>query len=157
MIGLPGSKLVSTDKTAANSGNMYMKRCSNIIVRNMTFEGPGAYDVDGRDNFVVDNSTNIWVDHCEFRDGLDGNFDIKNAADLISVTWCKFIYFKKPTAGGSGGSDDHRFTNLIGSGDDATQDRGKLRITFQYCWWAEGCKARMPRVRFGKVHVAKLF
>jgi len=154
VIGLPGAKLVSADRTSGNSGIFNVKRCKNIIIRNLIFEGPGAYDVDGWDNMVLDNCTNIWVDHCEFQDALDGNFDIKSASDFISVTWCKFVYNKPPTAGGSGGSPDHRFSNLIGSGDGATGDRGKLRITFQYNWWAEGCKARMPRVRFGKVHIA---
>jgi pectate lyase len=151
--GLPGSKLVSKDLTADGSGILYVKRCSNIIFKNLIFEGPAAYDTDGSDNMTIDNSTNIWVDHCEFQDGLDGNLDIKNAADYITVTWCKFTYKKTPIAGGSGGSDDHRFSNLFGSGDGATGDRGKLRITMQNCWWAEGCKARMPRVRFGKVHM----
>lgn len=151
--GLPGSRLVSNDQTKDGSGILSVKRCSNIIFRNITFEGPGAYDTDGWDNVTVDASTNIWVDHCEFQDGMDGNLDIKNASDYISVTWCKFIYNKAPRPGGSGGSDDHRFSNLFGSSDGATGDRGKLRITMQYCWWAQGCKARMPRVRFGKVHI----
>jgi len=29
-----------------------------------------------------------------------------------------------------------------------------LRVTFSNCWWSEGCVERMPRVRFGQVHVA---
>ena len=151
--GLPGSKLVSTDLTTSNSGIIYVKRCSNLIFRNITFEGPGAYDTDGWDNMTLDNCTNIWVDHCEFQDGLDGNLDIKNMSDYVSVTWCKFIYNKAPIPGGPGGSDDHRFSDLFGSSDGATDDRGHLRVTLQNCWWAQGCKARMPRVRFGKVHV----
>ena len=151
--GLPGSRLVSNDLTASGSGILYVKRCSNVIFRNITFEGPGAYDTDGWDNMTLDASTNIWVDHCEFQDGMDGNLDIKAAADYITVTWCKFIYNKAPIPDGPGGSDDHRFSNLFGSGDGATGDRGHLRITMQHCWWAQGCKARMPRVRFGKVHV----
>jgi pectate lyase len=151
--GLPGSKLVSNDLTKDGSGILYIKRCSNILFRNMTLEGPGAYDTDGWDNMTIDNSTNVWVDHCEFQDGMDGNFDIKNAADYISVTWCKFIYNKAPISGGPGGSNDHRFSDLFGSGDAATTDRGKLRVTMQNCWWAQGCKARMPRVRYGKVHI----
>jgi uncharacterized repeat protein (TIGR02543 family) len=157
IFGLPGSKLVSTDLTHDSSGILYIKRCSNIILRNLTFEGPGAYDADGWDNVTIDNSTNMWIDHCEFQDGMDGNLDIKNAANYISITWCKFIYNKPPIPGGSGGSNDHRFSNLFGSADDATGDRGKLNITMQYCWWAQGCKARMPRVRFGKVHVVNSF
>jgi pectate lyase len=60
---------------------------------------------------------------------------------------------KKPKAGGPGGSDDHRYSDLIGSSDSATGDRGTLKITFARCWWASGCRERMPRVRFGQVHI----
>jgi uncharacterized repeat protein (TIGR02543 family) len=151
--GLPGSKLVSTDITAAGSGILYIKRLTNVVFRNLTFEGPGAYDTDGNDNMTIDNCTNIWVDHCDFQDGVDGNLDIKNLTDYVSVTWCRFVYLKPPIPGGSGGADDHRFSNLFGSSDGATGDRGKLRITMYNCWWAQGCKERMPRVRFGKVHL----
>lgn len=151
--GLPGSRLVSTTLTKDGSGILNVKRCSNIIFRNLTFEGPGAYDTDGWDNMILDASTNIWVDHCEFQDGMDGNLDIKNASDYVTLTWCKFVYKKAPVPDGPGGADDHRFSNLFGSSDGATADRGHLRVTIQNCWWAEGCKARMPRVRFGKVHV----
>lgn len=153
IFGLPGSRLISTDLTAAGSGILYVKRCTNIIIRNITFEGPGAFDEDGNDNLTIENCTRVWIDHCEFQDGMDGNLDIKTASDYVSVTWCKFIYNKAPIPGGSGGSNDHRFSNLFGSSDDAIDDRTHLNITMQYNWWAQGCKARMPRVRFGKVHM----
>ena len=153
IIGLPGSKIVSTDMTASGSGILYIKKCKDFIIRNLNFQGPGAYDNDGYDNLCIDNCQNFWVDHCEFHDGMDGNFDIKNMSDFISVTWCKFSYEKPPKAGGSGGSDDHRYSNLIGSSDGATDDAGKLNVTFYYCWWGEGVRERMPRMRFGKLHV----
>jgi len=153
LFGSSGAKIVSTDQSKDNSGLMYIKRCNNIIVRNIIFEGPGAYDVDGQDNVTVDACNNVWVDHCEFRDGVDGNFDIKNTSDFVTVSYTKFAYQKSPKPDGPGGSDDHRFSNLIGSGDNATPDRGHFRITFVRCWWAQGCVARMPRVRFGKVHI----
>ena len=153
IIGLPGAKLVSTNMSKDGSGIFYIKRVENLIMRNIIFEGPGAYDTDGWDNLALDDCRNIWVDHCEFHDGVDGNFDIKNKSDYISVTWCTFSYEKPPKAGGPGGSDDHRYTNLIGSSDGATADEGKLKITFQYNWWGEGCKERMPRVRYGQVHL----
>jgi len=117
------------------------------------FEGPGAYDTDGYDNLCIDNCQNFWVDHCEFHDGMDGNFDIKNMSDFISITWCTFSYEKAPKAGGSGGADDHRYTNLIGSDDGATDDEGHLNVTFNYCWWGAGCRERMPRMRYGKLHM----
>lgn len=153
LYGASGAKLVSTDQTQANSGIMYIKNCKNIIIRNLIFEGPGAYDTDGWDNATLDNCQNVWIDHCEFRDGVDGNFDIKNKSNYISVTYTKFTYLKAPKAGGSGGTDDHRYSNLIGSSDSATGDRGTFKITFARCWWASGCKERMPRVRFGQIHI----
>lgn len=153
IFGLPGSKIVSTDMTKTGSGIFYMTRCVNFVMRNLIFEGPGAYDTDGYDNLCVDNCQRIWVDHCEFHDGMDGNFDLKNMSDYISVTWCTFSYEKPPKAGGPGGASDHRYTNLIGSSDGATNDLDKLRITFQYCWWGEGCRERMPRIRYGKIHL----
>ncbi|MDR1225445.1 MAG: T9SS type A sorting domain-containing protein [Prevotellaceae bacterium] len=153
LIGLPSSRLISTDYTANGSGIFYIKNCSNIILRNLTFEGPGAYDTDGYDHLCIDNVTYCWVDHCDFQDGVDGNFDIKNKSNYVSVTWCRFRYLKVPISGGSGGAADHRFTNLIGSSDDATADAGKLKTTFQYCWWDEGCVERMPRIRYGQIHL----
>lgn len=151
--GASGAKLVSTDQTASGSGIINIKRCNNIIIRNLIFEGPGAYDTDGWDNAILDDCRNVWIDHCEFRDGVDGNFDIKNKSDYITVSYTKFHYLKTPKPGGSGGTDDHRFSNLIGSSDGATADAGKLNVTFIRCWWAPGCRERMPRVRFGKIHI----
>ncbi|MFP3598422.1 pectate lyase [Chryseobacterium sp. SIMBA_029] len=151
--GTSGAKLVSTDQTKDGSGIINIKRCENIIIRNLIFEGPGAYDTDGWDNAILDDCRNVWIDHCEFRDGVDGNFDIKNKSDFVTVSYTKFHYLKAPKAGGSGGTDDHRFSNLIGSSDGATADAGKLNVTFVRCWWAPGCRERMPRVRFGKIHI----
>jgi hypothetical protein len=153
IIGLSGSRVISSDMTKDGSGIMYIKRCKNFIMRNLIFDGPGAYDTDGYDNLCIDDCHNFWVDHCEFHDGMDGNFDIKNMSDFISVTWCTFSYEKPPKAGGSGGADDHRYSDLIGSSDGATEDEGHLNITFYYCWWGEGCRERMPRMRFGKLHM----
>ncbi|MCQ2206669.1 MAG: hypothetical protein MJZ02_00420 [Paludibacteraceae bacterium] len=152
--GLPGSYLHNPNRTASGSGILYFKSGSdNIIMRNMTFKSAGAYDVDGNDNFCIDGTTNIWVDHCDFQDGVDGNFDCKNSSDYVCVTWCRFHYLIAPKAGGSGGSNDHRYTNLWGSSDSKTTDAGHLNTTFMFCWWGEGCVERMPRIRFGKVHI----
>ncbi len=153
ILGLAGARLISTDLTSGGSGIFYLKNSTNILIKNITFEGPGAYDVDENDNLTIDKCTNVWMDHCTFQDALDGNLDIKNASDLMSITWTKFEYLKAPIPGGSGGSNDHRFSNLFGSGDGDTQDSGKLRITMQYCWWGSGVRERMPRVRYGQVHL----
>ncbi len=155
LLGLTGSVLTNPNRTQDESGILYFKEGSdNLILRNLTFQSAGAYDTDGWDNLCIDKTTNIWVDHCDFQDGVDGNFDCKNASDYIAVTWCRFRYLIDPLAGGPGGSDDHRYSNLWGNSDSRTTDRDHLNTTFQYCWWDEGCVDRMPRVRFAKIHLA---
>ena len=151
--GLPGSAMVNKNRTEkAKTGIMLIKRCQNLIMRNMTFKSAGAYDIDGNDNLTLQSSEHIWVDHCDFQDGVDGNFDCNNQANYVTVTWCRFHYFIDPKAGGTGGSNDHRYSNLWG-GSDTASDEGCLNTTFACCWWDEGCRERMPRIRFGKVHI----
>lgn len=153
LMGLPGSKLISNIQDKDNSGILYFKDGSNnLILRNLTFEGPGAYDCDGWDLLCFDGVTNAWVDHCDFSDGCDGNFDNKGNTDNITISWCRFHYQKPPRAGGSGGTDDHRFTNLIGSSSSDKPSDGHYSITWAYCWWDEGCKERMTRARNAELH-----
>lgn len=151
IMALPGKKLISNNQTAAQSGILAFSG-TNIILRNITFIGPGAYDVDGKDNLTLSNATNVWVDHCDFQDGMDGNFDINEKSDNITVTWCRFRYLKAPKAGGSGGADDHRFSNLVGGGSNDKPQDGTYNITYGFCWWDEGCKERMTRCRNCNLH-----
>lgn len=128
------------------SGVFYIDGCSNFIIRNLSFVGPGSVDVGGVDLVSVINSTHhVWVDHCEFIDGQDGNFDITNESDYITASWCHFHYTDR--------SYVHQNTNLVGSSDSKVEDRGKLNITFAYNEWGENCRSRMPMGRFGKMHL----
>jgi pectate lyase len=158
VIGLPGARLVNSNQTPNGAGILYLKNgSSNVILRNLIFEGPGAYDIDGNDNLTADGCTKLWVDHCEFQDGQDGNFDNKGKTDNVTISWCKFTYLKPPVPGGSGGTDDHRFTNLVGSGASDAPSDGHFSITFQYCYWADGCRERMPRARNAELHILNCY
>lgn len=164
LVGEPGAMLKSTgsiDKTT--SGIFNITNCENLIIRNIVFQGPGSHDVDGYDLVCLDKCSHIWIDHCEFIDGLDGNLDIKGATDFVSITWCQFRYTSlsdtyeprsKVRASDADPTKSHSYSNLIGSSDSATGDRGKLNITFNNCHWGKGCVERMPRVRYGKIHIA---
>ncbi|GHV30886.1 hypothetical protein FACS1894177_04280 [Bacteroidia bacterium] len=157
LLGMSGVRLISTAQVK-NGGILQLSNGSNnVIIRNLIFEGPGAYDVDGNDLLSNAGCTNLWVDHCEFYDGVDGNFDNTNSADNITISWCKFGYNKPPKAGGSGGSNDHRFSNLIGGDANAAPADGHYSITFQYCYWSDGCKERMPRARNAELHILNCY
>ena len=152
LMALPGVKMTSAQQDATNSGILFIKRSSNVLLRNLTFVGPGAYDCDGNDNLCFEKVTNAWVDHCDFQDGCDGNFDNKGTTDNVTVSWCRFRYLKAPKAGGSGGADDHRFTNLLGSSSSDKPSDGTYNFTWAYCWWDEGCVERMVRCRNAELH-----
>ncbi len=152
LMALPGVKLISNQQDASTSGILLVKKSSNVIIRNLTFVGSGAYDCDGNDNLCFEKVTTAWVDHCDFQDGCDGNFDNKSLTDNVTISWCRFRYLKAPKAGGSGGSDDHRFTNLLGSSSSDKPSDGTFNFTWAYCWWDDGCKERMVRCRNASLH-----
>ncbi len=155
IIGRNGATIINHEQNE-NAGIFLLRGSSNIIIRNLTLKGPGAYDIDVNygDNISLVGAVNVWVDHCDVQDGIDGNMDIVEGSDNICVSWTHFRYLIDPKSGGSGGNNNHRFSNLVGGKDNNMEiDGGHLNCTFINCWWGEGCSERCPRVRFGKVHV----
>jgi pectate lyase len=130
----------------------------NVIVRNLRVNGTnsavegdaGEASNDDDDAIVIYRAHHVWIDHVEVWDGRDGNLDIVHGSDFVTVSWSKFRYSEAAPY------EDHRYSNLVGHSDSATaaeEDRGALSVTFHHNWWAERVVERMPRVRFGKVHV----
>ena len=136
-----------------NSGILLFKKSENIIIQNLKFVGPGAYDCDGNDLLTFDSVKNAVVDHCVFEDGVDDNFDIKHDSNFITISYCRFRYLKPPRKDGSGGCQDHRFSNMVGSSRHDKPSEGNYLVTFAYCWWDEGCNNRMPRTRNSHIHI----
>ena len=113
---------------------------TNVMIRNLYITNPF-----GGDGISMQNRPqHVWVDHCTFYDCGDGEIDITEESDWITVSWCKFYYTF---------DSGHNFVNLIGSNDSYTNDIGKLHVTFHHNWWSTLCIERMPRVRYGRVHV----
>jgi pectate lyase len=149
--------------------NFMISNVNNVIVRNIQFEN--AFDcfpqwdpTDGAtgnwnsmfDNIsILNNATHVWIDHASFTDGSlldsqeplyfgrefeqhDGELDITKGADLVTVSWNRFT--------------NHDKTMLIGSTDSPTFDVGKLRVTIHHNEFEDTIQ-RLPRVRYGQVHV----
>ncbi len=132
------------------AGVFQFKNCENFIIRNLKFVGPGPCDVGGYDLMSMTGSKHFWVDHCEFTDGMDGNFDITNNSDFSTISWCTFSYTGRAYA--------HMNTNLVGSSDSdgMLNNNGAgyyLNLTFAYNHWGSGCDQRMPMARAGKIHM----
>ena len=140
IIGRPGSHITGNLKC-------YNSEESNNIFRFLdmdNYDGAGDGDCIG-----IDGVNHIWVDHCTFTDGGDGNVDIKNGSDYVTVSWCIFKYTY---------DSGHNFSNLVGHSDDnAGTDQGHLLVTFHHNWYSTLCHERMPSVRFGTVHIYNTF
>lgn len=147
---------------------LQVRNADNVIVRNLELRD--AYDCfpvwqpntgglgdwkTAYDTLWLTGATHVWVDHVTASDQghpdaeeptyfarnylrHDGLLDITNGSDLVTVSWSRFT--------------DHDKAMLIGSGDAATGDRGRLRVTLHHNEF-EGVVQRAPRVRYGQVHV----
>jgi pectate lyase len=117
---------------------------SNIILRNVVINGPGSDGAQSWDNInIARGARNIWVDHCEFWDGQDGNADVVRGADNVTFTWSVFGYRENST---------HNFSNLVASSDNEPESEGKLSITLMFNHF-RGAEQRTPRCRYGDIHV----
>lgn len=124
-------------------GNLNILNVSNVIVQNLHFTNPnGVGDGDG---VTIEGSHHVWIDHCTFYDCADGALDTTHGSDYVTISWCRFYYTT---------NTGHNFACLVGhSANNAGEDAGRLRVTFHHNWWTALCVERMPRVRFGRVHV----
>ena len=139
--------LGDSNEAYRQSGIFNISGKSNIIIRNIHFVGPGSIDVGGYDLMSVrDGAHHIWIDHCRFTDGMDGNLDVTVKADFVTISWCVFDYTAR--------SYDHKVSNLVGSSDDANkQGENNLNITYANNIWGNKCEGRMPMARFGTIHL----
>lgn len=131
-----------SNESYRHAGIFYLNKCTNFIIRNLQLVGPGPVDVGGYDCLTCIGCKHLWVDHCDFTDGMDGNFDITNSADFVTCSWCTFSYTER--------AYDHKNTNLVGSSDSESSG---LDVTYAFCEWGTGCNARMPMARFGVIHL----
>jgi pectate lyase len=129
-------------------GHVFLEGVSNIILRNLNFANPhGVGQGMGRgDGMTANAAHHVWVDHCNFGECADGQFDITHGSDFITVSWCVFSY--------TNAANGHRLSMLIGNKDSlVAEDSGKLHVTLHHNWIGDLVQDRTPRVRFGQVHV----
>ncbi|KAK6810641.1 putative pectate lyase B [Aspergillus parasiticus] len=141
---------VASDKTiygetgsSITGVGFYIRQVSNVIMRNLKI---GQVLADNGDAIGIDESTNVWVDHCDLsgdlsagKDDLDGLLDITHAAEWVTVS-NTYLH-------------DHWKASLVGHSDsNADEDTGHLHITYANNYWYN-VNSRAPSIRFGTVHI----
>lgn len=174
---LAGTVTVGSNKSIVGAcgaeirGHVEISGSANVIVRNLKIVGFGVGDCaldpgydptvgcsSGADAVTIQkNAHHVWIDHCDISDGTDGNLDVTNGANYVTVSWTKFHYTPRADDSGndSTGPAGHRYSNLVGGTDTPStyDDASSLNVTWHHNWWADNVDQRQPRVRFGKNHI----
>jgi pectate lyase len=138
--------VIGIGKRPTVRGGFDIDDTSNVVIRDLYIAG--AHPIitgSNADGIAVRRSHHIWLDHLDIADSRDGNLDVSNESNYVTISHTRFWYHDP--------AREHRFSNLIGSDDDAVQDRGLLKVTLHHNWWADNVVERMPRARYGDIHV----
>lgn len=119
---------------------LYVRRASNIIIRNLTIRHVNTGAKDGIS--LEGPANNIWIDHNEIYNDLSADKDyydelVSGKGDVDKVT-ISYNYLH-----------DSWKTSLWGSSDSDSSHR---RITFYANHW-QNANSRMPLFRFGEGHI----
>ncbi|MCR5360466.1 MAG: hypothetical protein K6E73_00455 [Bacteroidales bacterium] len=128
--------------TLPNNAGIFMfdATCQNVIVRNLTLQGPGAVDIDGADLLYDAYATHLWVDHCTFIDSQDGALDTRGGWN--TYTWNHFYYTSR--------SYSHAYTCGLGW---VSNHSDVLHVTWGYNIWGKGCQRRLPQADDAWLHL----
>ncbi|KAK8991516.1 hypothetical protein V6N11_062527 [Hibiscus sabdariffa] len=125
----------------------------NVIIHNLHIHhilpGNGGLIKDGEnhiglrtrsdgDGISIFGSTNIWLDHLSIYKCSDGIIDIIQGSTAITISNCHIT--------------DHNDVMLFGASDSYTPDE-KMQVTVAFTRFGKNLVQRMPRIRFGFVHV----
>ncbi|MES1172222.1 MAG: right-handed parallel beta-helix repeat-containing protein [Bacteroidota bacterium] len=130
--------------TAAGAGlsgaGFYIKEVTNVLMQNLTIARALGTDAIG-----VDNSSNVWIDHCDLSSDMtmmkgtyDGLIDIAHGSRSITVSWNLF--------------HDHFNPTLVGGSNATGVEDANLAVTYHHNRFLRTGNNH-PRVRFGRVHV----
>ncbi|KAK7266323.1 hypothetical protein RIF29_18966 [Crotalaria pallida] len=90
------------------------------------------------DAISVYQSTNIWIDHISLSDSEDGLVDVIQGSTGITISNCHLT--------------KHNDVMLLGASDHFSDDK-IMQVTVAFNHFGQGLIQRMPRVRWGFVHV----
>ena len=137
--------IYGTDSFRMENVGFFLNEAQNIIIRNVYIVQPKADN--GADGISMQESRNVWVDHCTFesvnqtKDYEDGSCDVTHQTSGVTISWCHYRQTQK--------------SSLVGHSNSASADEG-ITITMHHNWF-DHSNSRHPRVRFGRAHVFNNF
>ncbi|GLU17135.1 hypothetical protein SLE2022_335290 [Rubroshorea leprosula] len=162
IIKLKQELIVTSDKTIdARGANVHIAYGAGItvqFVKNVIIHGLHIHDIvpceggmirdsvdhigfrtksDG-DGISVFGSSYIWIDHISASNCFDGLIDVVQGSTAITISNCHFTH--------------HNEVMLFGASDSYSEDT-KMQITVAFTHFGRGLVQRMPRCRWGFIHI----
>ncbi|CAI8587815.1 unnamed protein product [Vicia faba] len=162
VIRLSQELIMTSDKTIDGRGsNVVIAKGAGItiqFIRNVIIHGIKIFDIqvgngglirdaenhfglrtksDG-DGISIFGSSNVWIDHVSMRNCKDGLIDVIMGSTAITISNCHFT--------------DHNEAMLFGASNDYDGDK-KMQITLAFNHFGKRLIQRMPRCRYGFIHV----
>ncbi|CAI9112277.1 OLC1v1012698C1 [Oldenlandia corymbosa var. corymbosa] len=137
----------------AYGAGLTMQFVNNVIIHNVRIHdikaGSGGLIRDSVNHFgyrsksdgdgiSIFGSTNIWIDHVSMSNCQDGLIDAVQASTAITISNCHFTH--------------HNEAMLFGASDSSSED-AIMQITVAFNHFGQGIIQRLPRVRWGFVHI----
>ncbi|XP_010514040.1 PREDICTED: probable pectate lyase 6 [Camelina sativa] len=162
IIKLQQELIITNDKTIDGRGvsvyitggaGLTLQYVRNVIIHNIYIKqikkGPGGLIRDSEHHFglrtmsdgdgiSIFGATNIWIDHVSMTDCSDGMIDAIMGSTAITISNSHFT--------------DHDEVMLFGGKNTDVIDK-KMQITVAFNHFGKRLKQRMPRARYGLVHV----
>ncbi|XP_075519484.1 pectate lyase-like [Primulina tabacum] len=136
-----------------NGAGITLQYISNVVIHNIRVhdikKGSGGLIRDSAthygfrtrsdgDGISLFGATNIWIDHVSMSNCDDGLIDAIEASTAITISNCHFT--------------SHNEVMLFGASDSYSDD-SIMQITLAFNHFGKGLVQRMPRARYGFVHI----
>jgi pectate lyase len=122
---------------------------SNIVIQNLwilaSTSTTGGTTVVDNDGISIAYAHHVWIDHVSVLDSPGDEMAVTLGSDYVTISWSSFDFTLANARGTA---------TLIGHADtDGPTDTGRLHVSLHHNWWGHAVSQRMPRVRFGQVHI----
>ncbi|XP_059638769.1 pectate lyase-like [Cornus florida] len=98
----------------------------------------GTRSASDGDGVSIFGSVNVWIDHISMSNCYDGLIDVIQASTAITISNCHFTH--------------HNEVMLFGASDGYSEDEN-MQVTVAFNHFGQGLTQRMPRCRWGFIHV----
>lgn len=97
--GFDGLTIYSKNGAKLTHAGFVFKRSNNVVIRNLEFDElwewdeytKGKYDRNDWDFITLENTHNVWIDHCTFGKAYDGVVDVKKGSSGVTISWSEFL------------------------------------------------------------------